>query len=288
MKKKITAIVLASAMAISLLSGCGKKDEPVPDNETISEETQTETEEPYAEEPAEEETETAARPTHYDILPEVANASIADGTIYQIADMVFYDDYRMSVDDVKKTVENSKTGAYCEDISDNPDRPYLAVYDEYGWDVIATLEWVYVDPTKSEFPVPEAGMYLKYVLPSMFTQENMGIENSIYCGGGYIFNGNSSFYSDTKTYDDFIAELENLGCTKVDELPNSNSLTIDDKGYYEVVGRDDENDKKCLVQFCLPDNYWTGKTSSDGSVVVNIIMGEVYFDENGKLISYKN
>lgn len=285
MKTKTLALLLSTALTLTLLSGCGSKNEnPV----TEKQEDTTENSTPEIvniedEEEKEEDSSIVTRPTHYDILPEVANASIADGTIYQIADMVFYDDYRMSVDDVKKTVENSKTGAYCEDISDNPDRPYLAVYDEHGYDVIAILEWGYVDPAKSEFPVPEAGMYLRYVLPSMYAQENMGIENSIYCGGGYIFDENGLFYSDTKTYDDFVAELESLGCTRVNELPSSSSLTADDKGYYEDV-----NGEKRRICFCLNDNYWTGKTNSDGTVIVNPVRGEVYFDENGKLISYEN
>lgn len=294
MKTKTLALLLSTALTLTLLSGCGNKNEsPV----TEKQEDTTESSTPEIvniedEEEKEEDSSIVTRPTHYDILPEVANASIADGTVIQIADMVFYGGYRMSADDVRKVVENSQTGAYMEekyfDDSLGHSYPYYEVCDQDGYDIIAYMEWKFVDPETSGLPVPEAGMYLSDISTTSLAQENMGIENSIYCGGGYIFDGNSSFYSDTKTYDDFVAELESLGCTRVDELPSSSSLTADDKGYYEVVGKDDENDKKCLVRFCLLDNYWTGKTNSDGTVIVNPVRGEVYFDENGKLISYEN
>ena len=108
----------------------------------------------------------------------------------------------------------------------------------------------------------------------------MGIEDSIYCGGDYVFDDNSFFYYDTKIHDDFVTELESLGCTKVDELPDTKNITVDDKWYYTDSGK--------RVSFRLPDNYWTGKTSSDGTVIVNTINGHATFDENGKCINYEN
>ena len=113
MKKKTLALLLSTALTLTFLSGCGNKtDAPVTEEQEDTTESSTPEIVDIEEEIEEEEEPIVTRPTHYDILPEVANASIADGGVFQIADMVFYDGYRMSADDVKKVVENSQTGAY--------------------------------------------------------------------------------------------------------------------------------------------------------------------------------
>lgn len=286
MKKKITAIVLTSAMVISLLSGCGKKDEPAPTpgNETVSEEAQTETEETETEEPAEEEQEVAERPTHYDILPEVANASIADGKIVQVGDIVLKEGYQMSIDDVKAAVANSQTGAYCEDDTDGNGNPILRIYDPYGLDTSAVqMNWKYIDPNEEgSLPVPKANAYLKDIVVNRDSlQDYWGIVDSVYNGGGYTMEGLTmdQVKDSTKTHDDFIAELEALGLTKVDELPSS--ISVDEKGYY--------TDKETLVEYLVNDNYWTGKTTNSGSVIDFPYIGESYFkNDDGTLSSFSN
>lgn len=277
MKKKITAIVLTSAMVISLLSGCGKKDEPAHDNETVTEENQTDTQDAAeVEESSENIEEVVARTTHYDVLPEVANATIADGEIYQIGDIVLYEDYRMSVDDVKAAVANSQTGAYVEEYEEDG-LIGLRLYDPNGLDYHATyLEWKYVDPSQDRaLPVPEAGVYLSDVYICDYAEEDWGITDSVYFTGGYCLSDPilGDVKSNSKTHDEIIAEFEALGCEKVNDLPSSKSMTAGEKGYY--------TDKDTLIQYIVNDNYWTGKTYSDGSTVVFPVLGEFYFDENG-------
>lgn len=283
MKKKITAIVLTSAMVISLLSGCGKKDEPTPtpDNETVSEETQTETEETETEDPAEEEQEVAERPTHYDVLPEVANASLADGKIFQIGDIVLKEGYQMSIDDVKAAVANSQTGAYCEEDTDENGHPILRIYDPYGLDTSAVqMDWKYIDPDEEgSLPVPKADTYLEdiYVHRDPL-QDCWGIVDSVYLGGGYTLEGltmDDEVKDSTKTSDDFIAELEALGLTKVDELPSS--ISADVKGYY--------TDDGTMIRYLLNDNYWTGKTTNSGSVINFPYIGSAYFKNDDGTLS---
>lgn len=288
MKTKTLALLLSTALTLTILSGCGSKNEsPV----TEKQEDTTESSTPEIvniedEEEKEEDSSIVTRPTHYDILPEVANASIADGTVIQIADMVFYGGYRMSADDVRKVVENSQTGAYMEekyfDDSLGHSYPYYEVYDEYGYDVIAIMEWKYVDPETSSLPVPEAGMYLSDIYPNDYFEENTGITDSFYFGGGYCLSGGAmgNVKSGGKTSDELVAELESLGCVKVDDIPNPQNITTDDKGYYEIVGENESNKKK-LIRFQMLDNYWTGKTRFDGSTIVMPLSGEAYFDENG-------
>ena len=276
MKKKITAIVLTSAMVISLLSGCGKKDEPAPTpgNETVSEEAQTETEETETEEPAEEEQEVAERPTHYDILPEVANASIADGKIVQVGDIVLKEGYQMSIDDVKAAVANSQTGAYCEDDTDGNGNPILRIYDPYGLDTSAIqMDWKYIDPNEEgSLPVPKADTYLEDIVVNRDPlQDYWGIVDSVYNGGGYTMEGSimDQVKDSTKTHDDFIAELEALGLTKVDEMPTK--IATGDEGYYKDFGN--------LVDFQMVDNVWKGKTGDK----IYKVSGELGCDENGTI-----
>ncbi len=286
MKKKITAIVLTSAMVISLLSGCGKKDEPAPTpgNETVSEETQTETEETETEEPAEEEQEVAERPTHYDILPEVANASIADGAVFQVGDIVLKEGCQMSVEDVKAAVSGSQTGVYCEDTVNSYDEDVVVIYDPYGLDTTGVdFTWTYIDPNEDgALPVPEAGYYVSDILVNEnILEELWGITDSVYMGGGYTMSNAiiGEVKDSTKTHDDFIAELEALGLTKVDELPSS--ISVDEKGYY--------TDKETLVEYLVNDNYWTGKTTNSGSVIDFPYIGESYFkNDDGTLSSFSN
>lgn len=77
--------------------------------------------------------------------------------------------------------------------------------------------------------------------------------------------------SNSKTHDEIIAELESLGCEKVDEVPN----TIEEgkTGYY--------SDNETWIDFTLYDNYWTGKTFSNGSSVKYALDGTISFDDNG-------
>ena len=144
------------------------------------------------------------------------------------------------------------------------------------------MEWKYVDPATSSFPVPEAGMYLGSIYPNEYFEENAGITDSIYSGGGYcLSNGTTGRVKfGGKTHDEFVAELESLGCTKVDELPNTDTLDVNEKGYYRDGGK--------IVQFCLNDSYWTGKTNADGTVVVNTLLGHANFDDYGNCGEYYN
>lgn len=281
MKNKMMLLTLACTLALTSLVGCGKNE---PDKEeTVSESTDDaqDVEDVLnggwanAEE-EEEDNSSITRPTHYDVLPEVANATLADGEIYQIGDIVLYNDYRMSVDDVKKAVANTKTGAYVEEYEEDG-LIGLRLYDPNGLDYNAAyLEFRYVDPSKDgALPVPEAGVYLEEVRISDYAEEQWGITDSVYYTGGYCLSdpliGNVK--SNSKTHDEIIAELESLGCEKVDELPSSQSLTAENKGYYEDIGN--------YIRYVVIDNYWTGKTYNDGSTVVFPIYGSFYFDESG-------
>lgn len=285
MKKKITAIVLTSAMVISLLSGCGKNDEPAPTpgNETVSEEAQTETEETETEEPAEEEQEVAERPTHYDILPEVANASIADGAVFQVGDIVLKEGCQMSVEDVKAAVSGSQTGVYCEDTTNSYGEDVVVIYDPYGLDTTGVdFTWTYIDPNEDgALPVPEAGYYVSEIwISENVIEETWGITDSVYMGGGYTMKDpiTGKVKDSTKTHDDFIAELEALGLTKVDEIPS----TISDggKGYYKTNGN--------LVEFKLFDNYWTGKEMANGQSIKYVLDGHSNWNEEGTCSEYTN
>ena len=274
-------LTLACTLALTSLVGCGKNE---PDKEeTVSESTDDAQDVEdvlnggWADaEEEEEDNSSITRPTHYDVLPEVANATLADGEIYQIGDIVLYNDYRMSVDDVKKAVANTKTGAYVEEYEEDG-LIGLRLYDPNGQDDNAAyLEFRYVDPSKDgALPVPEAGVYLEEVRISDYAEEQWGITDSVYYTGGYCLSdpliGNVK--SNSKTHDEIIAELESLGCEKVDELPSSQSLTAENKGYYEDIGN--------YIRYVVIDNYWTGKTYNDGSTVVFPIYGSFYFDESG-------
>lgn len=143
------------------------------------------------------------------------------------------------------------------------------IYDEYEYDIIATMEWKYAEPS-SILPVPKAGYYLYDIMPSGFAEENLGITDSMYFTGGYCLSDNSDVKSNSKTHDEIIAELESLGCEKVDDLPRS--MTADDKGYYV--------DKGTVIDFLVRDNYWTGKTANDGSIIVYPYRGHFHFDDN--------
>lgn len=274
MKNKMMLLTLACTLALTSLVGCGKNE---PDKEeTVSESTDDAQDVEdvlnggWADaEEEEEDNSSITRPTHYDVLPEVANATIADGGVYQFADIVLYDGCRMSVDDVKEAVANSQTGAVCVERSDGSGA--IDIYDEYELSVIGTMEWKYIDPNEAgALPVPEAGVYLYYVSPSVYANETFGITDSVYAGGGYKQNERQSYYSDTKTKDDIIAELESLGCEKVEDFPSS--MTADDKGYYIDKGKE--------IDFLVRDNYWTGKTATDGSIVVYPCIGDFHFDDN--------
>ena len=281
MKNKMMLLTLACTLALTSLVGCGKNE---PDKEeTVSESTDDAQDVEdvlnggWADaEEEEEDNSSITRPTHYDVLPEVANATLADGEIYQIGDIVLYNDYRMSVDDVKEAVANTKTGAYVEEYEEDG-LIGLRLYDPNGLDYNAAyLEFRYVDPSKDgALPVPEAGVYLEEVSICDYVEEQWGITDSVYYTGGYCLSdpliGNVK--SNSKTHDEIIAELESLGCEKVDELPSSQSLTAENKGYYEDIGN--------YIRYVVIDNYWTGKTYNDGSTVVFPIYGSFYFDENG-------
>lgn len=280
MKKKMILLTLACTLALASLGGCGKtepgKDETVSESTDDAQDVEDVLNGGWADAEEEEDTATVTRPTHYDVLPEVANATIADGEIYQIGDIVLYNDYRMSVDDVKKAVANTKTGAYVEEYEEDG-LIGLRLYDPNGLDYNAAyLEFRYVDPSKDgALPVPEAGVYLEEVRICDYAEEQWGITDSVYYTGGYCLSdpliGNVK--SNSKTHDEIIAELESLGCEKVDELPSSQSLTAENKGYYEDIGN--------YIRYVVIDNYWTGKTYNDGSTMVFPIYGSFYFDESG-------
>lgn len=273
-------LILACTLALASLAGCGKsepgKDETVFESTDDAQDVEDVLNGGWADAEEEEDTATVTRPTHYDVLPEVANATIADGGIYQIGDIVLYDGCRMSEEDVKKAVENSKTGAvWVEKRSQNMYGEEIClsnIYDEYEYDIIAIMEWKYAEPG-SILPVPKAGYYLYDIMPSGFAEENLGITDSMYFTGGYCLSDSDEVKSNSKTHDEIIAELGSLGCEKVDELPNSKSLSLGDKGYYTDSGKN--------IKYVLPDNYWTGKTRNDGSSIVYPLLGEAYFDESG-------
>lgn len=279
MKKKMILLTLACTLALASLVGCGKnepgKDETVSESTDDAQDVEDVLNGGWAD-AGEEDDSTVTRPTHYDVLPEVANATIADGEIYQIGDIVLYEDCRMSVDDVKAAVANSQTGAYVEEYEEDGVIT-LRLYDPNGLDFNATyLEWRYIDPSQDgTLPVPEAGMYLSDISIYDYAEEQWGITDSVYYAGGYCLSDavTGKVKSNSKTHDEIIAELESLGCEKVDELPTSESMTADKKGYY--------TDKDTLVEYIVNDNYWTGKTYSDGSTVVFPLLGEFYFDESG-------
>ena len=282
MKNKMMLLTLACTLALASLVGCGKnepgKDEAVSESTDDAQDVEDVLNGGWAdaEEEEEEDNSSVTRPTHYDVLPEVANATIADGEIYQIGDIVLYNDYRMSVDDVKAAVANSQTGAYVEEYEEDG-LIGLRLYDPNGLDYDAAyLEWKYVDPSQDgALPVPEAGVYLREVRICDYAEEQWGITDSVYLTGGYCLSDPliNDVKSNSKTHDEIIAELESLGCEKVDDLPSKESLTADKKGYYV--------DKDTLVEYMVNDNYWTGKTYSDGSTVVFPLLGEFYFDESG-------
>lgn len=279
MKNKMMLLTLACTLALTSLVGCGKNE---PDKEeTVSESTDDAQDVEdvlnggWADaEEEEEDNSSVTRPTHYDVLPEVANATIADGEIYQIGDIVLYNDYRMSVDDVKEAVANTKTGAYVEEYEEDG-LIGLRLYDPNGLDYNAAyLEFRYVDPSKDgALPVPEAGVYLEEVRISDYAEEQWGITDSVYFTGGYCLSDPilNDVKSNSKTHDEIIAELESLGCEKVDEVPN----TIEEgkTGYY--------SDNETWIDFTLYDNYWTGKTFSNGSSVKYALDGTISFDDNG-------
>lgn len=276
MKKKMMLLTLACTLALASLGGCGKtepdKEETVSESTDDAQDVEDVLNGGWADAEEEEDNSTVTRPTHYEVLPEVANATIADGGIYQIGDIVLYDGCRMSVDDVKAVVANSQTGAICVDYDDGTGE--TRIYDEYELDLLAILEWKYIDPNDAEsLPVPEAGIYLNSVIPNGFAEENLGITDSMYFTGGYCLSDGDEVKSNSKTHDEIIAELESLGCEKVDELPNSKSLSLGDKGYYTDSGKN--------IKYVLPDNYWTGKTRNDDSSIVYPLLGEAYFDESG-------
>lgn len=279
MKNKMMLLTLACTLALTSLVGCGKNE---PDKEeTVSESTEDAQDVEdvlnggWADaEEEEEDNSSITRPTHYDVLPEVANATIADGEIYQIGDIVLYNDYRMSVDNVKEAVANTKTGAYVEEYEEDG-LIGLRLYDPNGLDYNAAyLEFRYVDPSKDgALPVPEAGVYLEEVRISDYAEEQWGITDSVYLTGGYCLSDPilNDVKSNSKTHDEIIAELESLGCEKVDEVPN----TIEEgkTGYY--------SDNETWIDFTLYDNYWTGKTFSNGSSVKYALDGTISFDDNG-------
>lgn len=273
MKNKMMLLTLACTLALTSLVGCGKNE---PDKEeTVSESTEDAQDVEdvlnggWADaEEEEEDNSSITRPTHYDVLPEVANATIADGEIYQIGDIVLYNDYRMSVDDVKEAVANTKTGAYVEEYEEDG-LIGLRLYDPNGLDYNAAyLEFRYVDPSEDgALPVPEAGVYLEEVRISDYAEEQWGITDSVYLTGGYCLSDPilNDVKSNSKTHDEIIAELESLGCEKVDEVPN----TIEEgkTGYY--------SDNETWIDFTLYDNYWTGKTFSNGSSVKYALDGTI-------------
>ena len=273
MKNKMMLLTLACTLALTSLVGCGKNE---PDKEeTVSESTEDAQDVEdvlnggWADaEEEEEDNSSITRPTHYDVLPEVANATIADGEIYQIGDIVLYNDYRMSVDDVKEAVANTKTGAYVEEYEEDG-LIGLRLYDPNGLDYNAAyLEFRYVDPSEDgALPVPEAGVYLEEVRISDYAEEQWGITDSVYLTGGYCLSDPlvNNVKSNSKTHDEIIAELESLGCEKVDEVPN----TIEEgkTGYY--------SDNETWIDFTLYDNYWTGKTFSNGSSVKYALDGTI-------------
>lgn len=284
-KKKLISVVLAACIAVSLAAGCGKSETQ---SEPEQEQELTELERKALEDAIaykegkdleeDEEKEDSGRPTHYDILPEVANATIPDGPIYQLGDIVLREDYSMTVDDVKEAVANSKTGAYCEERTNANGMVTVDIYDEYGLDVAAVLEWKYIDPSEDDaLPVPEAGVYLSNIMPSTDNVEELwGLTDSVYMSGGYVLsNSLGDVLGSTKTHDDFIAELEGLGLSKVDELPYS--ITADEKGYYTDLGD--------LVKFLVTDSKWTGKTTKGGEVIVFTYIGEAYFKNENHTLS---
>lgn len=272
-------LTLACTLALTSLVGCGKNE---PDKEeTVSESTDDAQEVEdvlnggWADaEEEEEDNSSITRPTHYDVLPEVANATIADGEIYQIGDIVLYNDYRMSVDDVKEAVANTKTGAYVEEYEEDG-LIGLRLYDPNGLDYNAAyLEFRYVDPSEDgALPVPEAGVYLEEVRISDYAEEQWGITDSVYFTGGYCLSDPilNDVKSNSKTHDEIVAELESLGCEKVEEVPH----TIEEGkvGYY--------SDNETWIDFKLYDNYWTGKTYNNGNSVKYILDGTISFDDNG-------
>lgn len=280
MKKKMILLTLACTLALTSLAGCGKtepdKEETVSESTDDAQDVEDVLNGGWADAEEEEDTATVTKPTHYDVLPEVANATIADGPIYQIGDIILYSGCRMSVDDVKAAVANSQTGAYVEEHEEDGVIT-LRLYDPNGLDFNATyLEWRYVDPSQDgALPVPEAGVYLKDVSIYDYAEEQWGITDSVYYTGGYLmpYPVIGDVKSNSKTHDEIIAELESLGCEKVDELPSKESMTVDKKGYYADKGK--------LVEFLINDNYWTGKSRNDGSIVVYSYRGEAYFDDNG-------
>ena len=276
MKRKITAIVLATAMCLSVLAGCGKKDEPA--NETnASQDSEVDLDALLDEavdehiEAAQAEAEANPEPDlpHYDCTDLVLNADPGDGYI-QIADMVFQLGSVMTPDDVRKVVEGSSTGLQCVDATDDLGYKTVEVLDEYGNPVLG-LEWGYYDPES----ISSGGNLYREDLTEV-TNLLLGLVfmpgsshdwvdyNSFYYAGGIVFPfaNDMSYEADLsgfpyKTKDEYIAHLRSEGFLSKEELEAKEAETgvVDPlQGYYY------EDDDTSKLSVFYPNKQTADKT----------------------------
>lgn len=271
MKRKITAIVLATAMCLGALAGCGKKDEPA--NETnASQDSEVDLDALLDEavdehiEAAQAEAEANPEPDlpHYDCTDLVLNADPGDGYI-QIADMVFQLGEVMTPDDVRKVVEGSSTGFKCVDSTDDLGFKTVDVQDKYG-ETILGLSWVYYEQDAYslngiERNDLEESTNLLTKIDIMPDRPHDWVDyHSCYYAGGIesSMTDDMSYSADMSTFpyktkDEYIEHLRNEGFLSEEELEAKEAETgvVDPlQGYYE---EDSEDTSKLYVYYpCKP------------------------------------
>lgn len=258
MKRKITAIVLATAMCLGVLAGCGKKDEPA--NETNASQDSEVDLDALLDEAVDEhidaaQAEAEANPEpdlpHYDCTDLVLNADPGDGYI-QIADMVFQLGEVMTPDDVRKVVEGSSTGFKCIDSTKTIGQSIVlntvSIVDSDGNEPIV-LSWDYYEPDaytaenwgRTNLTEETALLSLVNWNPEYSSHEWIDYNSCYYAKGIHSSFANDMSYSADmskfpyKTKDEYIEHLRSEGFLSEEELEakEAETGTVDPlQGYY--------------------------------------------------------
>lgn len=286
MKKKLMSIVVVAMMV--MMTACSKKDVDVnsssnADNfntESVSKDSDSESKDVSVE--------NGDTRKHYDALPEIVNAKLGDNMI-QVADMIFYYGKRMTLDDVKATIDASDCGWTYEDYEYTDEdsgevRPCIAIIDENGTRFAndysssnAVMRFIWnSDEQQSYFKdIINKGEYLPCN------------EDSVYIAGGIPVNTYKSDFTGI-TLDSFVADLQSAGGFEIDK----DAWHLDYSGFASTPNHPDEfppciyrvsNSKHCLDLLIL-DNNRNGMEDRYGEKCIVCINYGFYWDKNTGLL----
>ena len=281
MKKKLMSIMVVAMMV--MMTACGKKDVDVNSNsntdnsntESVSKDSDSESKDVSVE--------NGDTRKHYDALPEIVNAKLGDNMI-QVADMIFYYGERMTVDDVKATIDASDCGWTYEDYEYTDEdsgeiRPCIAIIDENGTcitcgrpssDMIMRFIWNYDEQQYYLSDIVRKGEYLPCN------------EDSVYIAGGIPVNTYKANFTEV-TLDSLIADLQAVGGYEI-----NNDLYLNYSGFASMENHPEEFppciytvlNSKDQLDLLILDNNRNGMEDKYGEKCIVCINYTFYFDKN--------